>query len=66
MKSAKAVRAAVRPMTGPLRPMTRILGWVEKAWVMLRLKVTKDCIQCLCMSEPEEGAFLAMEMSAPL
>jgi hypothetical protein len=29
--------AAERPMTGPLRPTTRILGCDEKACVMLRL-----------------------------
>lgn len=66
MKSAKETTAAVRPTTGPLRPTTRILGCVEKACVMLRLKAAKDWSQCLCRSGPDVGAFCAMETFAPL
>lgn len=34
MKSEWAVNAALRPTVGPFRAVMRILGWVEKAWVV--------------------------------
>lgn len=46
MKSDQAIRAAERPIAGPFRAVTRILGCVEKAWVMARLLGRKDRSQC--------------------